>query len=107
MKKTTLKNYARLLAECGVAVKRGDVVIVQASLDQPEFVAMCVEACYRRGASRVLVEWSYQPLARLHNRFQSIKTMSTVEEFERAKLQYPSPSAKLASALTTLIPLLL
>lgn len=88
MKKTTLKNYARLLAECGVAVKRGDVVIVQASLDQPEFVAMCVEACYRRGASRVLVEWSYQPLARLHNRFQSIKTMSTVEEFERAKLQY-------------------
>ncbi len=88
MKKTTLKNYARLLAECGVAVKRGDVVIVQASLDQPEFVAMCVDACYKKGASRVLVEWSYQPLARLHNRYQSLKTMSTVEEFERAKLQY-------------------
>ncbi len=88
MKKTTLKNYARLLAECGVAVKRGDVVIVQADLDQPEFVAMCVDACYRRGAARVIVEWSYQPLARLHNRFQSLKTMSAVEEFERAKLQY-------------------
>lgn len=88
MKKTTLKKYAALLAECGVAVKRGDVVIVQASLDQPEFVTMCVEACYRRGASRVLVEWSHQPLTRLHNRFQSIKTMSTVEDFERAKLQY-------------------
>ncbi len=88
MKKTTLKNYARLLAECGVAVKKGDVVIIQASLDQPEFVAMCVEACYKKGASRVLVEWSYQPLAKLHNRFQSLKTMSTVEEFERAKLQY-------------------
>ncbi len=88
MKKTTLKNYARLLAECGIAVKKGDVVIVQASLDQPEFVAMCVEACYRRGASRVHVEWSYQPLFKLHNRFQSLKTMSTVEDFERAKLQY-------------------
>ncbi len=88
MKKTTLKNYARLLAECGIAVKKGDAVIIQASLDQPEFVAMCVEACYRRGASRVQVEWSYQPLQRLHTRFQSLKTMSVVEEFERAKLQY-------------------
>ena len=88
MKKTTLKNYARLLAECGVSVKKGDAVIIQASLDQPEFVAMCVEACYKRGASRVMVEWSYQPLAKLHNRYQSVKTMSTVEDFERAKLQY-------------------
>ncbi len=88
MKKTTLKNYARLLADRGVAVKKGDVVIIQASLDQPEFVGMCVEACYKRGASRVLVEWSYQPLALLHNRYQSVKTLSTVEEFERAKLQY-------------------
>ncbi len=88
MKKTTLKNYARLLADRGIAVKKGDVVIIQASLDQPEFIAMCVEACYKKGASRVHVEWSYQPLAKLHNRYQSIKTMSTVEEFERAKLQY-------------------
>ncbi len=88
MKKTTLKNYARLLAECGVAVKKGDVVIIQADLDQPEFVALCVEACYKKGAARVMVEWSYQPLARLHNRYQSLKTMSTVEDFERAKLQY-------------------
>ncbi len=88
MKKTILRNYARLLAECGVAIQKGDAVIIQASLDQPEFVAMCVEACYKKGASRVIVEWSYQPLARLHNRYQSIKTMSTVEEFERAKLQY-------------------
>ncbi len=88
MKKTTLKNYARLLADCGIAVKKGDVVIIQASLDQPEFVAMCVEACYKSGASRVHVEWSYLPMAKLHNRYQTIKTMSTVEEFERAKLQY-------------------
>ncbi len=88
MKQTTLKNYARLLADRGIAVKKGDVVIIQASLDQPEFVAMCVEACYKKGASRVHVEWGYLPLAKLHNRYQSIKTMSTVEDFERAKLQY-------------------
>ena len=88
MKKTILKQYAKLLAVCGVAVKKGDVVMIQASLDQPEFVAMCVEACYKQGASRVIVEWNYQPLEKLHVRYRSLKDMGTVEDFERAKLQY-------------------
>ena len=88
MKKTTLKNYARLLAECGVAVKKGDTVIVQADLDQPEFVAMCVEACYKLGAARVMVEWSYQPLAKLHYRYRTLKSLSVVDEIDRARLQY-------------------
>ena len=88
MKKTTLRSYARLLAECGVAIKKGDPVIIQASLDQPEFVAMCVEACYKLGASRVTVEWSYQPLAKLHYRYRTLKSLSVVDDIERAKLQY-------------------
>ncbi|MBE6558673.1 MAG: aminopeptidase [Ruminococcaceae bacterium] len=88
MKKTILKQYARLLAVCGVAVKKGDPVIIQAGLDQPEFVAMCVDECYKAGASRVMVEWDYQPLAKLHVRHRTVKSLGTVEEFERAKLQY-------------------
>ena len=88
MKKTVLKNYARLLATCGIAVKKGDAVIIQAGLDQPEFVALCVEACYKAGASRVMVEWDYQPLTKLNVRHRSLKNMSLVEDFERAKLQY-------------------
>ncbi len=88
MKKTILKQYARLLAVCGVAVKRGDPVIIQAGLDQPEFVAMCVDECYKAGASRVMVEWDYQPLAKLHVRHRTVKSLGTVEDFERAKLQY-------------------
>ena len=88
MKKTILKQYARLLAVCGVAVKKGDPVIIQAGLDQPEFVAMCVDECYKAGASRVMVEWDYQPLAKLHVRHRTVKSLGTVEDFERAKLQY-------------------
>lgn len=88
MKKTILKQYARLLAVCGVAVKKGDPVIIQAGLDQPEFVAMCVDECYKAGASRVMVEWDYQPLSKLHVRHRTVKSLGTVEDFERAKLQY-------------------
>lgn len=88
MKKTTLKKYATLLARCGVAVKKGDVVVIQAGLDQPDFVYLCVEACYKAGASKVMVDWGYQPLARLNVRYQSLKTLGTVDDIERAKLKY-------------------
>ena len=88
MKKTTLKNYANLLARCGLNIKKGDTVIINAGLDQPDFVYMCVEACYKAGASKVIVEWGYQPLARLSTRYQTLKTLGKVEEFEEAKLKY-------------------
>ena len=88
MKKTTLKSYARLLAEMGLSVKKGDDVLIGAALDQPEFVAMCVEACYKCGARLVMVEWEYQPLTKLNYRHCSFKTLSAVTDIERAKLQY-------------------
>ncbi len=88
MKKTTLKKYADLLARCGISVKKGDTVIIQAGLDQPDFVYLCVEACYRAGAAKVMVDWSYQPLAKLNVRYQNLKTLSTVDDIELARLKY-------------------
>lgn len=88
MRKTTLKHYATLLATRGIAVKKGDVVIIQAGLEQPEFVYTCVEACYKAGAAKVIVDWGYQPLAKLNVRYQSLQTLGTVDDMERAKWQY-------------------
>ena len=56
MKKEILKNYAKLIASMGVHIQKGQEVFIQASLDQPEFVKMLVEACYKEGASRVVVD---------------------------------------------------
>ncbi len=88
MKKTVLKEYARLLVKNGIAVKKGDIVIVNAGLDQPEFVKMVVEECYRAKAARVMVEWSYMPLTKLHVNNMSSKLLGTVEAFEEEKLKY-------------------
>ena len=43
MKKSVLRAYARLIAESGVNVQKGQEVFITAGLDQPEFVAMVVE----------------------------------------------------------------
>ena len=88
MKKTVLKKYADLIVRKGINVQKGQDVLVYAGLDQPEFVQMVVEACYKAKARSVTVEWSYQPLQKLHIRHQSLKTMSTVPEHIKAKQQY-------------------
>lgn len=50
MKTAQLKKYAKLIAKMGLNVKKGQSVFIQAGLDQPEFVAMVVEECYKAGA---------------------------------------------------------
>lgn len=88
MNKTILRNYARLLALSGICVRRGDEVVIRAGLDQPEFVEMVVKECYRAGAEQVIVEWSHQPLEKIHVNNQSLKTLSRVEDWEVAKLKH-------------------
>ena len=66
MKKTILKQYARLIAAEGGKVQKGQDVMIRASVEQPEFVRMVAEECYRCGARRVTVDWEYQPLSKLH-----------------------------------------
>ena len=88
MKKSVLRAYARLIVRCGVNVQKGQDVLVYAGLDQPEFVQMVVEEAYKAKAREVIVQWSYQPLAKLHYRYQTVKHLGTVKEWEKARLQH-------------------
>ena len=85
MNKLQMRRYAKLLAKTGINVKKGQWVIVQAELDQPEFVEMTVEELYRAGAGKVTVEWSHQPLAMMHYKYQSQDTLSKTEKWEIEK----------------------
>ncbi len=88
MKKTVLREYARLIVRCGANVQKGQDVIITAELDQPEFVQILVDEAYKAKARSVTVRWSYQPLSKLHVRYKSVKTLGTVEEWEKARLQH-------------------
>ena len=88
MNKTTIKKYARLIAVKGANVQRGQEVIINASVEQPEFVKLLAEECYRAGAAKVIVEWDYQPLTKTHYRYRSVKTLSKVEKWEEEKLAH-------------------
>ena len=88
MNKTRLRKYANLIARCGVNVQKGQEVIINAELDQPEFVAMVVDECYKAGASKVSVDWSYQPLTKLNVRHCSKKVLGNLEKWQLEKWEH-------------------
>ena len=88
MKQTVQRQYARLIARAGINVQKGQEVIVQCALDQPKFVELVVDECYKAGAAKVTVEFDHQPLQKLHVRHRSVTTMAKVEAWEKARLQH-------------------
>lgn len=88
MRKTQLKKYAKLLAKVGLNVKKGQTVFIGAGLDQPEFVAMVVEECYKAGASEVYVEWSYQPVDKISSQYRTLESLSELKPWAKAKWEF-------------------
>ncbi len=88
MEKQQLQNYARLLARIGLNVQKGQSVFIGAELDQPEFVTMVVEECYKAGASEVFVEWAHQAVDKISSHYQTLENMSTLKPWAKAKWEY-------------------
>ncbi len=88
MKKTVLREYAKLIVRCGANVQKGQEVMIYAGLDQPEFVYMVVEEAYKAKAKKVIVEWSYDKLTKLHARYQSVKTLGEVPAWVEARQKH-------------------
>lgn len=88
MKKSVLKEYARLIVRQGANVQKGQEVTIYADLDQPEFVKLVVEEAYKAKAKKVTVEWNYPALKKLHVKYQTVKTLGTVSEWQQAKQEH-------------------
>jgi len=87
MTKTVMKKYASLIARVGANVQKGQVVQVNAAVDQAEFAALVAEECYKAGASRVDMEWRYQPITKMTYKYRTLKSLSTVPVWREEKLK--------------------
>lgn len=82
-----MKKYAELIVKCGLNVQKGQEVIIRCELDQPEFITMVVEECYKAGAERVKVDWAHMPITKLGYNYRSLEVLSEVTEVEKAEWQ--------------------
>ena len=82
------RSFAELIVRIGVNVREGQEVVINAELDQPDFVELVVEECYKAGASDVRVEWSHQPLQLLNVKYRTADALGEVRDWERERLLY-------------------
>ena len=88
MNKRRLRKYAELIARCGVNVQKGQSVVIAAQLDQPEFVKMVVEECYKAGADKVSVDFAYQPLAGVNVKYCREEVLGKLEDWQIKKWEH-------------------
>lgn len=82
MKKSILKAYADLIVKSGIALHRGQDVIVQSNVVTEDFTALVVESCYRNGAKHVVVRWYSQKEKRAALKRGKVKNLGQVLPFD-------------------------
>ncbi len=87
MQKTIMRKYARLIARTGANIQKGQAVRLFINADQFEFATIMVDECYKAGASRVDIDWSWQPITKLNYRHRTVKSLSTVQKWEEERLK--------------------
>lgn len=87
MNRSMMKKYARLIVRAGANVRRGQVVSLRVSIDQGDFAAILIEECYRAGASRVDVEWSFQKQTLLDYQYRSEESLSTIPAWKEERIK--------------------
>ena len=82
-----LQKYAALIVRTGANVQKGQVVQLTVSVEQHAFAAMVMEECYKAGAKKVNVDWTYDIQSRLNYLYADQETLSAVLPWEEAKLK--------------------
>ncbi len=88
MKKLVLKKYAQLTVRSGVNLKKGQGCLIYAQVEQYEFARLVEEEAYKAGAGWVYMMWMDQPSSKLRYKYEDVETLSQVQEWEKARLQY-------------------
>lgn len=88
MKKSVLKKYARLIAEVGGNVQKGQDVVIFANVNQELLVNYVMEECYKLGARIVTVEWSSDLTAKTTYKKAKVNDLAEIPEWRIAKEKY-------------------
>ncbi len=88
MKKSIIKNYARLIVEVGANVQKGQDVIINSDISNSTFISYLVEYAYKRKARTVKVNWTDQNIDKINFKYGQVKNLAQVEDWEKEKMAH-------------------
>ena len=90
MKKSLLKKYAELIVRSGIALKKGQSVVIRCNTEIEKFAALVVEECYRAGAKYVIVDWSSELCTKITLKKGKKENLAQVLPYQEAKQAWMS-----------------
>ena len=87
MNKHLVRKYAKLIARTGANIQKGQVVNIRICIDQGEFAKYLVEECYKAGASKVNINWTYQPITKIDYKYRTLENLAKIDKWEIEKLE--------------------
>ncbi len=88
MKKSILKNYAKLIVRVGANVQKKQDVVINANVEDAYFVKYVIEEAYKAGARSVSVDWGFQEFTKLAYKYEKIEALTEIPQWKKEKLQY-------------------
>ena len=82
-----LRKYAELIVRTGANVQPGQVVQLTISVEQHDFAAMVTEECYKAGAKKVNIDWTFDAFSRLNFLYADEEVLAKVLPWQEAKMQ--------------------
>ena len=79
-----LKSYAELLIKTGLALQKGQDLVIRSPIEGKDLVVACTEAAYAQGANDVRVIWSDDDLTLLKYQHAPDDVLNTVHDFDTA-----------------------
>lgn len=64
MQQDKLTEYARLLIEVGIHIRKNQKLVIACQVDQAPFARMCAEIAYENGCAEVVMNWDDERIAR-------------------------------------------
>ncbi|MBR6071502.1 MAG: aminopeptidase [Acholeplasmatales bacterium] len=88
MKKSILRNYAKVVIRIGANVQKGQDVIITANVNDNYFVKYLVEEAYKAKARNVRVEWVSDEFDKLKYKYEDVEVLGKVLGWQEEKLKY-------------------
>lgn len=83
-----LKKYAHLLLKRGLNVQEGQILLINAEVEQVAFTRMLVAEAYAQGAGHVVVQWSDQAIQKEELIHADEKFLTEIPDYIIARMNY-------------------
>ena len=88
VKKETLQKYADLAVRIGANVQPNQLLVINGSVTDYEFIRMCTNSAYEAGAKEVIINWSDEQVALATYMNASLETLCEVPQWSIDKAQW-------------------